>query len=168
MPVAPGWYPDPWRARGQRWWDGTAWTDPTAGAHPIAPDPHRELDDARRAAVWAKRGFIAYCIGRLVSLLVSIVVLGSVIDDFQQLIDSNGRKQPKTNGIQFLSTPASALSIVGLVGVIIWVTKAAKIAYNLHYPRTHGPVWAVLGWFVPIVNFWFPYQVVRDCLPQWN
>src|SRR5690242_16968972 len=137
MPIAPGWYPDPWRAGGQRWWDGTAWTDHTAGgAYPTAPDPHQELDESRRAAVWAKRGFIAYCGGRLVGALVSVIVLNSVIDDFQQFIDSNGKNQPGTSGVQFLSTPASILSILGLVGVIIWLSKAAKIAYNLHYPRT--------------------------------
>src|SRR5207342_102124 len=128
---------DPWRAGGLRWWDGTAWTDHTGGAYPVAPDPQRELDDASRAAVWAKRGFIAYCAGRLVSLLVSIVVLNSVIDDVRRVLDSNGREQPNSNGIQLLSTPASVLSIVGLIGVIIWATKATKIAYNLHYPRTH-------------------------------
>jgi len=134
----------------------------------MAPNPQRELDDARRAAAWAKRGFIAYFAGRLVSLLVTLVVLDSFVDEIHRFIDSNGRDQPKSSPLQFASTPASALTLLGLIAVIIWVSKAAKIAYNLHYPRTHGPVWAVLGWFVPIVNFWFPYQVVRDCLAPWN
>lgn len=26
----------------------------------------------------------------------------------------------------------------------------------------HGPVWTWLGWWVPVVFLWFPYQVVRD------
>jgi high-affinity nickel permease len=29
-------------------------------------------------------------------------------------------------------------------------------------------VWAALGWIVPIVNFWFPYQAIRDCLTPGN
>ena len=28
--------------------------------------------------------------------------------------------------------------------------------------HSRGPVWVWLGWWVPIVSFWFPYQVVRD------
>jgi hypothetical protein len=134
----------------------------------MAPDPSRELDDSRKAAVWAKRGFIAYFAGRVVGFLVSIVVLNSFIDEIRRAIDTDGTYQPKNSGIQLLSTPASVVSILGLVAVMIWLTKAVKVAYNLHYPRVHAPVWAVLGWIVPVVNFWFPYQVVRDCLPPWS
>lgn len=28
---APGWYPDPYGQPGQRWWDGTTWTDQISG-----------------------------------------------------------------------------------------------------------------------------------------
>lgn len=28
-----------------------------------------------------------------------------------------------------------------------------------------SPVWAILGWIVPVVNIWFPYWVLRDCFP---
>lgn len=29
-------------------------------------------------------------------------------------------------------------------------------------PHQRGPGWVWWGWVVPIVNLWFPYQVVRD------
>jgi len=29
-------------------------------------------------------------------------------------------------------------------------------------------VWAIVGWIMPVVNFWFPYQAIRDCLPPHN
>lgn len=118
--------------------------------------------------MWARRGFIATFAGRLVGFVVALIVFNSFIDDVRRAVDTNGEYKPRTQGLQLLSTPASMLSILGLVGVIIWLTKAANVAYNLHYPRTRGAVWAVLGWFVPIVNFWFPYQVVRDCLAPGN
>lgn len=40
IPHSPaGWYPDPQGSGGQRWWDGTAWTEHTHPAAPAAPAP---------------------------------------------------------------------------------------------------------------------------------
>ena len=39
-PPPPGWYPDP-EGQGQRWWDGTHWTDRLAGHGPAPPGPPR-------------------------------------------------------------------------------------------------------------------------------
>jgi hypothetical protein len=30
---------------------------------------------------------------------------------------------------------------------------------------THTAGWTAAGWFVPIINFWYPYQAVRDLVP---
>jgi hypothetical protein len=38
MPPA-GWYPDPYGAPVERWWDGTGWTEHTNSPQPIAPEP---------------------------------------------------------------------------------------------------------------------------------
>jgi hypothetical protein len=35
----------------------------------------------------------------------------------------------------------------------------------LHWPARRSPGWGVGFWFIPIVNFWMPYQAMRDCLP---
>ena len=37
--AAPGWYPEPGSPTGQRYWDGTAWTEHTTPATPTAPPP---------------------------------------------------------------------------------------------------------------------------------
>ena len=175
----PGWYPDPWRPGQRRWWDGNGWTDHTwdpaappapAAASPyvVFPDPRRDLDDERRAGLWAKRGFVAFFVGRVVGGLISIVVFNDFLDDVQRSIDTNGRTQPGNSGLSALNAPFSLLSILGLVAIILWTYKAATVARNLRYPARHGTVWAVAGWLVPVVNFWFPYQCVRDCLAPDN
>jgi Domain of unknown function (DUF4328)/Protein of unknown function (DUF2510) len=61
--------------------------------------------------------------------------------------------------------------LVGLVEIgavivaCIWQFRAASAARALGLPATHSPGWGVGSWFVPIVNFWMPYQAIRDCLP---
>jgi hypothetical protein len=47
---------------------------------------------------------------------------------------------------------------------MIWLYRAAKLARKAYLPAKRDPVWAILGFIVPVVNFWFPYQVARDTL----
>lgn len=57
------------------------------------------------------------------------------------------------------------VAVVAIVVTLIWQHRAASAARALGFPTTHSPAWGVGSWFVPIVNFWFPYQAIRDCLP---
>ena len=57
-----------------------------------------------------------------------------------------------------------------LAGVAAWILTclwlmAARRNTELlapHRSHTRSPVWVWLGWIVPIVSLWFPFQVVRD------
>lgn len=46
----------------------------------------------------------------------------------------------------------------------IFLRRARRraIASAPGFSHERGPVWTWLGWVVPIVSLWFPYQVVRD------
>jgi hypothetical protein len=46
----------------------------------------------------------------------------------------------------------------------VFLRRARRRAIALAPGFTHerGPVWTWLGWVVPIVSLWFPFQVVRD------
>jgi heme/copper-type cytochrome/quinol oxidase subunit 2 len=56
------------------------------------------------------------------------------------------------------------LTIAVYVVTCLWLyrarTNAAVLQPYLHHARSPG--WAWGGWVCPVVNFWFPYQVVRD------
>ncbi len=68
-------------------------------------------------------------------------------------------------GVYYLGT---MLTFVALVAAWItgswWLFQARKnaevLAPGRHHSRKSG--WAWGGWIVPIVSFWFPFQVVRD------
>jgi hypothetical protein len=73
-----------------------------------------------------------------------------------------------------LTAPSSFGAVTSLVGLCaiaaivfkcIWQYRAATAARALGLPARHSPGWGVGSRFVPIVNFWMPYQAVRDCLP---
>jgi len=50
-------------------------------------------------------------------------------------------------------------------GLLVWQFRAAKTARAVFYPARHSPALGAWGWIIPVVNFWFPYQALRDCLP---
>jgi hypothetical protein len=185
MANEPGWYPDPWQPARRRWWDGTSWGDhtwdPNQATQPAQqpqqpqpavwmppPDPWRDLADERRSGVWAKRAFVALFIAKVASGLISLVVFDTVIDDIRQAADTGTTDQTSTNGWQILNMPVSIVLLLGFIGVIIWAYKSATVASKLNYPARHSTTWAILGWIVPVINFWFPYQSVRDCLAPGN
>jgi len=76
-----------------------------------------------------------------------------------------------------LSPSQSALTTYDLVGILVapvalaawvvsgvWLYKSRVTAQgaNPSFVHERSKVWAWLGWAVPLVNLWFPYQVVRD------
>lgn len=73
--AAPGWYPDPSGGPGERWWNGTAWTDHTreVQAAAPAPSPGTALDSGARN--W---GAIAHA-SALVGLVIGLSALGPLV-----------------------------------------------------------------------------------------
>lgn len=70
------------------------------------------------------------------------------------------------------STPASvtAGAVFAVVQVATFVvacrwlqlSREAVLTANPAAPRTRSPVWVWMGWVIPVIAFWVPYQVVRD------
>ena len=57
------------------------------------------------------------------------------------------------------------ITVAGLVVSLVWQRRAATAARSLGFPSDYSPAWGVGSWFVPVVNYWFPYLALRDCLP---
>ena len=129
------------------------------------PDPRRDLADERRPGCGRSGRSPRLFVAKVASGLLSLAGLRF---GHRRRPACGGhrhhRPDSSVNGWQILNMPVSIVLVLGFVGVIIWAYKAATVASKLNYPARHSTTWAILGWIVPVINFWFPYQSVRDCL----
>ena len=180
MPDTPaaGWYPDPSGAPQRRYWDGQGWTDHVAEAgpsQPPPPDPAKDLESLRQDG---RRAKVAVLVGVPVYALTPILQGQQVresrraIRDLERQLQQLETQPSPSPGVQMqryqpspVTTFSSALSLPNLViGVIfiIWFHRAVTIAVRRGRPARRTTGWAVGGWFIPIGNFFLPYQSARD------
>ena len=67
----------------------------------------------------------------------------------------------------FVDALAVLLGLVQLLALVVgglWLYLFAEAARGLNREAWHerAAYWGFLGWIAPLVNLWFPYQVVRD------
>jgi uncharacterized protein DUF2510/uncharacterized protein DUF4328 len=181
----PGWYADPAGSGGQRWWDGTRWTAHATTPAPPAPAPgwpsanldravHQFVDAERRGAAIGRWAIAAYAVLSVAGLLTVVLHYGGTFhrwDDFYHQVNTasqNGQPAPALPAdlavppyLFLFSLPSIAVAIL----LLVWQYRAAKAAQWLRLPAAHRPGWGVGFWFIPIANFFCPYQAIRDCLP---
>jgi len=45
---------------------------------------------------------------------------------------------------------------------VVWFHRARINAERLGYRQRHSPGWTFWGWLIPLVNLWFPFQIMGD------
>jgi hypothetical protein len=162
MTSEPGWYPDPWYPQSLRYWDGASWTGYVQAAASLP-----RLDPGE-VATWAKRARASFWILGAVGALSSIIaplIVSSFVHDIRDSLDTGAEPTGGPSVAMSLAPqPLSIARLVVMVLIAIWTYRATEAARSLGVSTTHSPGWAAASWFVPIVSFWFPYQVMRDLL----
>ena len=93
------------------------------------------------------------------------------VDEIREELRSADQRNSFTNhgfgvaGPSLVFDAIAAVSLAGQVLLMIWLHRAATVARRAGLPARREPMWAWLGFLVPVVNFWFPYQVAADVLP---
>jgi hypothetical protein len=179
--VQPGWYPDPYSVGGVRWWDGHAWTEHARSAAELAAPKHAgppatDLGhDLSTELRWGRLALITIWV--VAALGIAANVLGATVlphqihtslHHFHQ--EMNRLNANQSNQVEFsvswqsggLSDVLTLVVLLAQLPMMIWLWSAARVSRNFGVPARRSAFWGILAFFVPIVDFWFPYQVARD------
>jgi short-subunit dehydrogenase len=186
----PGWYDDPSSPGRPRWWDGERWAPP--GGAPARPDraptappgtpPHaidipQEQAGASRARAFLFVGMVSYALSVVCTVITFDWFLSWYIDFIEETMDAVERNDvapvPTMPALTGTQTAAQLLSYVASIGsllagiiFVVWFYRAMVNARGLGLPARLSPVWAVLGFIIPIISLWFPYWCAKDLFPH--
>lgn len=154
-----GWFADPLGARVLRYWDGARWTDHLVGM-PGEAIPQAALEAERVAARRMRLALLAY---PPVLTIVTAAALVNLDDfDFDASRSGFGGFSTENLGLQALGL----LSVPFTIFFVLWIYRAATTAHSLGFRAPRSPALAAVSWFIPVVNFWWPYQSVRAMAPD--
>jgi hypothetical protein len=180
-PPAPGWYDDPASPGRPRWWDGDKWgpvTPPPGvpgvqghGGRPADPSQLNlveEHNSARRARVFLWVGFVSLSLNAVLNLAM-IDWLRGELPRMTDAVEDGLVYEPQLTGSFAAVSGLSNLTFLGTLAAgamfLVWVHRAVVNAGALGQPLKHGPGWSVGGFVLPIIQYWFPYQTMRDLFP---
>ncbi len=117
---------------------------------------------------WAKVATIAYPALGVATALIDLATSSSWARYFHQLrvVIDHPRISPQ---LKLPSAPHWTLMLLPftlLVEILfaVWQYRAAVTAQRLGYPAKRSPALGVWSYLIPVVQLWFPYQSLRDCL----
>jgi hypothetical protein len=161
-PQGEGWYADPQDARRLRWWDGQEWTQHTHDA--VAPGAQRRPLGVgwTTLAVWVQVTLaltIPTSIGVVLVSRQHLDVWRRIVDDPMSVTQAEAEATDTMVVFSLLEVPM--LLACGVL-FIVWLYQAHRCDRMDPSWQKRSSGWAIGSWFVPIVNLWFPFQVVSD------
>lgn len=145
-------------------WDGEAWTDHVYVQFGEAV-PRAALSSECSMALWVRRALLVHPILTICAAIGSLYAFDDFSFDQLNRNDFSGNRYPfslpRVLGFQI----AGWVSLVVFVALVIWTYRAAITARALGIPAPRQPSLVVVGWVVPIISFWWPYQSVHAMTP---
>ncbi|MFE6969810.1 DUF4328 domain-containing protein [Isoptericola sp. NPDC057653] len=88
----------------------------------------------------------------------------AAVEPYQRALASGTSAVSVWTAYDGLGSVAIPVQVATFVVACLWLqqSRAAATALSPGARQVRGPVWVWLGWVVPVVSLWFPFQVVRD------
>jgi hypothetical protein len=100
-------------------------------------------------------------VGTIVANVLGVITFGRALEDESVVIRGDADLSTFLTLVVFMIQYAVFLA-AGIV-FIVWLFRARANAEALmSFRHRLSRPWLVLGWIVPVVSFWFPYQLVSD------
>lgn len=122
--------------------------------HPCAPEI---LRPPRAAALVAIAGLAAN-----VLLMLALAGLGLWTNALLGDEGLTSRTADLRNGLMTGVPAQLGLTVLTGVAVVVWLWRARTAAELIEVPEGWGRPWVIAGWFVPVLNFWIPRNVVAS------
>jgi Domain of unknown function (DUF4328) len=101
-------------------------------------------------------------LANILTVLLAVVVAAIAARLAIQLF-SLGSAHLRHSLIDFRLDKAADIAIFGLsILFVVWFRRARINAERHDYRQRRARGWAFWGWIVPIVNIWFPFQIMGD------
>jgi uncharacterized protein DUF4328 len=101
-------------------------------------------------------------LANILTVLLAIVVAAIAARLAVQLL-SLGTAHWRRSLIDFrLDKAADVMIVVLSILFVVWFRRARINAERHDYPQRRARGWAFWGWIVPIVDLWFPFQIMGD------
>lgn len=139
-----------------------AWGEQAGPAAGGPPPPYPAVRHDAPVGLAVASGVLAICftVVQLCLLLTSF----AAASEFEDALRDGQRSGDVLTLYDFVPLALVAVGLPMYVVGCLWLqsarANAEAISPGAHHAR--GKVWVWLGWWVPIVSFWFPFQVVRD------
>lgn len=135
---------------------------------PASPDLANVEGRERTAMRWARAGVVAITAGFLANLLLLDVLARDVHarldNDFDPAVGLGSDALRFAVGLGAIACYLPVM--VGFATIVYWSYRAACTGVALGIPARRDVVFSVASWFIPIVNFWWPYEVIVDTMPR--
>lgn len=165
--VPPGWYPEPGNPAAVRWWDGSTWTGNRRAVGHAGGYPSRA-----RPALGSGWPSLALALQAVLGL-TAVVALGLAgLSGYERVLLRRWLDDPRTVDapladrvdLVYLLSALALLALLLICGVlfIAWLYQAHRSDRMDPTCLRHDSGWAIGGWFVPILAWWRPLQMVRD------